>query len=440
MAKQKVLNDRKLKSLAKKPAPKGKRYDVRDAALSGFAVRVSETGGRTFVLVARYPGTPINPKTGARNPTRRKLGEAGEMTLEQARAKARKWLELIEQGKDPAAEAKRERLAEQRRRANTFAAVVADFAKEKLERERKGTETKQDVERELLPTLGALPITEIKRDDIRAIVKAKARVAPYAAHNLLGITKRLFNWAIDEECYGIEASPADRLNPKTLIGERASRDRILTDAELFALWRAAKRMSYPFGSIYQLLALTGLRLNEVADAQWREFDLRNRLWTIPADRMKGKDGKAKPHVVPLTDAIMAVLESLPRFNTGDYLFSLTFGRTAAWMSGKVKGRVDRRMLRTLRALARSRGEDPARVTLAPWVNHDVRRSVRSGLSRLKIAEEVREAVLGHVRPGIKKAYDLYDYLDEKRAALEQWAGRLRDIVEPAPANVVKLRA
>ena len=61
-------------------------------------------------------------------------------------------------------------------------------------------------------------------------------------------------------------------------------------------------------------------------------------------------------------------------------------------------------------------------------------------SRLKVAEEVREAILAHARPGIKKVYDVHDYLDEKREALELWAARLKEIVTPKPDNVIKLYA
>ena len=82
---------------------------------------------------------------------------------------------------------------------------------------------------------------------------------------------------------------------------------------------------------------------------------------------------------------------------------------------------------------------PAEVTLPPWKNHHIRRTVRSNLSALKIPEEVREAVLAHVRPGIKGTYDKFDYFDQKRDALELWAARLRSIVEPPPPNVVALR-
>ena len=102
----------------------------------------------------------------------------------------------------------------------------------------------------------------------------------------------------------------------------------------------------------------------------------------------------------MTPDILSLIESLPRFNGGKYLFSTTNGRSPTWIGTKIKERLDRRMLRTLRALAKSRGEDPADVTLPHFVNHDIRRTVRSHLSRLKITEEAREAVLAHARPGI----------------------------------------
>jgi hypothetical protein len=158
--------------------------------------------------------------------------------------------------------------------------------------------------------------------------------------------------------------------------------------------------------------------------------------------MKGKNGKARAFVVPLTVDMLQILESLPIFvSGGDFLFSRNAGRRPAVMSTEIKDDLDRRMLRTLRAMARKRGDDPATVELEHWVQHDLRRVVRSGLSRLKIAEEIREAVLAHARPGIKGVYDVYDYLDPKRDALLLWGARLRGIVEPAPAasNVVTLR-
>jgi integrase len=429
---KRTLTDRTLKAL--KPAASGQRYQVMDAVVPGLGARVTAKGQRTFILVARYPGST--------NPTRRALGECGAISLNAARQKARGWLELIRQGIDPRDLEERQRAAEQRKRANSFASVAEDFIAHKLPGERKAKEVERDIRREFITAWGGRPITEITHLDIRAVIKAKARTAPAQARNILGTAKRLFAWAVDEGTYDLHTSPADAVKPKTIIGDKASSDRILSDEELFALWRAAGRLGYPHGAVYRLLMLSALRLNEAADASWTEIDQRNKVWTIPAARMKGRNagnGRARDHVVPLTDDIMAIFEGLPRFKKGEHLFSTTFGASPVWMSSKVKSRVDARMLRTLRAMARRRGDDPAKVSLPAWTNHDIRRTVRSGLSRLKIAEEAREAVLAHVRPGIKGVYDKHDYLDEKREALELWAARLRSIVSPTPDNVVPLK-
>jgi integrase len=430
---RKVLNDPGLKAL--KPAPAGKRYDVMDGVVPGFGVRVTDKGQRTFILVARY--------SGATNPTRRALGEYGAMTLETAREKARDWIKMIQRGIDPKVVEQQVLREAARARKNSFAAVAEDFIVEKLigpDRdnpiERKGREVERDIRREFIPVWGQHPITAVTTRDVRDVIKEKCRTAPAQARNLLGTAKRLFAWAVDQDSYGLTASPAVTLKPSKIIGDKAAGQRILSDLELFALWRATERTPYPHGPAYRLLVLTALRLNEGADASRPEFDFPNRLWTIPPERMKGKNGKARPHVVPLTDDVLALLEKLPRFKTGDYLFSTTFGASPVWMSDKVKKRIDQRMLRTLRALARSRGDDPAKVKLTHWTNHDIRRTVRSGLSRLKVSEEAREAVMAHTRPGIKGIYDLYNYLDEKREALELWSARVHAIVTPQPENVV----
>jgi integrase len=268
-------------------------------------------------------------------------------------------------------------------------------------------------------------------------LNGKGRPTPIQARNLLGYLKTFFGWAIERGVYGLEASPCDHLRAVRIIGERNSVHRILSDDELFAFWRATKRLPYPYGPAYQLLAYSALRLNECVGAAWLEFDLRGKQWIIPAERMKGKNSKARPHCVPLTPAILTLLEKLPRFDNGEFLFSTTLGAKPVCIGSGVKERLDARMLRTLRALARLRGHDPQNVMLDRWVNHDLRRTARSRMTKLRINSEVAEACLAHVQPGIKGVYNLYDYFDEKRVALELWDAHLRAIVEPA---AVPLRA
>jgi hypothetical protein len=425
MAKR-ALNDRVIKAL--KPASQGRRYDVSDSVLPGLGVRVTENGTKTFVLVARFPGS--------NNPTRRALGEYGALTLEKARDKGRDWLALIRQGKDPKDEEARQRLAEQRQRANTFATVAEDFISEKLSTERKGAEVERDIRRVFMPAWGKRPITEISADDVRELVKAvRDRGASYQAHNLLGYARRLFAWAIDQQAYGLAASPCDRLKPKAIIGEKRARTRTLSDDEIRAFWRNASRMPYPYGPLCRLLLLVGQRHNEVAKATRDEFAPAGDLWAIGAERFKSDAS----HLVPLTDDARAVIASLPKFKTGPFLFSTTFGAKPTVISDKAKSRLDARMLRTLKAMARKRGDDPARVELKPWVIHDLRRTLRTHLAALRIPDHVAEMVIGHGRKGLQRVYDQHRYINEMREALTLWAGRLRSIVDPAPANVVAIK-
>jgi integrase len=169
-----------------------------------------------------------------------------------------------------------------------------------------------------------------------------------------------------------------------------------------------------------LLALTGQRRSDVSKARWPEFDLGKKLWSIPAERYKTD----APHVVPLSDDAVAILESLPRFRSGDHVFTTTFGRRPASGFSGTKRRLDKLLEGKM---------------AGPWVLHDVRRTVRTQLSALPVADNVRELVIGHAQPGLNQIYDQYAYLDEKRRALELWAARLNAIANPPPANVVSMR-
>jgi integrase len=427
-----LLTDNRVKGI--KLAEAGERFQIMDSVVPGFGIRVSDTS-KTYILRTRFPGTT--------SATRREIGKCGDISLTEARDVARKWRDLARKGIDPSDLERKEREAQAVKRATTFAAVVEDFWQDRLSKERRGKEAMQEIRRDLIPIWGEMPIGEITDLHVSAFVKAKGRKAKVSARNMFGLIKRFFNWAKAQPEFGLQHSPCVYLTAHALLGDMPRpKTRVLTDDEIFALWRAADKMSYPAGPAYKFLMLTALRLNEAVDAEWSEFDFREGIWTIPASRMKAKESKAQPHAVPLTKDILAVLEDLPRFKGGKFVFSTTAGKTPTWLATKIKDRLDRRMLRTLKALARVRGEDASTVTLPAFVQHDIRRTVRSRLSRLKIAEEVREAVLAHVRPGVKGVYDLHEYLDEKREALELWHATLRKIVArfPRDSNVIPLRA
>jgi integrase len=433
------LADRTLKAL--KPAAKGDgTYDVWDALVPGLGVRVSETGRKSFFLGARFPGNPAY--------TRRAFGVYGAMSLEKARIKAKAWLELIDAGIDPQADDERQRIEAQRKAANSFRIMAEGYIQQDVigpdperPKQRKAAEVKRTIENEFIAIWGGRPVADIDADDVETVIGAiVARGSPGQARNVLGIAKSMFGWAARQKRFGLKGSPCSELKAKHLIGPKKSTDRILSDVEIAAFWRNVERLGNPYAPAYKLLLLSALRLNECADAVWPEFDFKAKFWTIPKARMKGRHEKARAHVVPLLPEMLEIIEALPRFKGGDYLFSTTAGKTAVWMSDKIKKKLDARMLRSLRALARMRGEDPAKVKLAAWQNHDLRRTLRSGLSRLRVDHDVKEAILAHVKTGIVGVYDRYDLLEEKRAALAAWAARLRDITSPPQANLVKLPA
>jgi integrase len=447
---QREVTDKTLQSLRKNPAKAGERYDRMDSEVRGLGFRVNERGEISYILIARYPGHS--------NPVRRTIGHYPSMPLAVAREKAKEWRDWIKGGNDPRAE--EERLAEQRRAAeealrakrrteedNTFGAVAEAFIADAVigtnpekPLQRTGHATAREIRKEFVSIWGSRPVADIVRTDVTAFLKAKKRTAPGQARNLLGHLKCLFAWAINDGSYGLTGSPCHDIKAKLTIGAKQSGDRVLTDDELRAFWRATGRMRYPVGALYRLLLLSGVRLNEGADASWPELDFTNHRWTIPAARMKAKNSKARPHVVPLTADLSAILDCLPRFKRGEYLFTTTNGAKPIWVNDKIKKKLDHRMLRTLRAIARVRGEDPAKVRLARWVNHDLRRTLRSGLARLRIDDDIAESVLAHVRPGIAGIYDRYHRFDEKKLALERWGAEVRRLVSELPPadNVVAL--
>jgi integrase len=260
------------------------------------------------------------------------------------------------------------------------------------------------------------------------IKQYKDRGKLHHAHNLLGYVRRLYDWAIDQEVYaGLQTSPCDHLKPKKLIGKKTQRTRVLSDVELRAAWIGAKRLGYPYGLLFQLLMLTGQRKSEVAEMCWSAIgDLAKKLWSLPSERVKANAA----HLVPLSDDAVAVLTS-PRFD-GDYVFSIQSGARPVAAFSEYKRRYDAEILKALK-------EHDPKAKLAHFVIHDLRRTVRTHLSAIpNISDLVRELVIGHTKPELHKVYDQYAYLDEKRFALDAWAGRLRSIVEPPPANVVAL--
>jgi integrase len=383
------------------------------------------------------------------------LGTFPDLTLEKAREKARAWRQLIRDGIDPALAEEDARQAALRRQANTFAIVAEEFIGHcHRAGQRQAAKVERTFRSVFIPAWGTRPITAITSHDVRAIIDAKAKAGKRArAHNLLELITRFFNWVLEGDAYGFDRSPCDRMRPKKVIGKRAKRKRVLTDEELRAFWVATGKMAYPNRQFLRLLLVTIQRKSEVAEALRPELDLERPLlsprkdgtregpvWIIAAERMKGADAEAEPHAVPLAPLAVDLFREIPTFTKGDALFTTTFGKKPINGFSKLKGDLDALMLEALKEAAAERGEDPSRIELRHWVFHDLRRTGRTHLSALPIPDVVRERVIAHKPSTLHQHYDLWEYLDEKRHALELWAARLLAIVEPKGGNVIELAA
>jgi len=416
------LGIRKLK------APRtGKRREKYDRQIPGFAIRITDRGARSYILIYTHGGRR----------RRFTIGRVGEVSLEDARELARQLRgQVRREGRDPAAEQKAARGLAKIATAETFAEVVKLFDKRVLAKQRRGREVMLTVEKHLLPAWGDLSIASITPDHaltrIEAIIDAGMGAG---AQRVFAIARRIFSWAVTRPgSFGIKHQPFEKLQPKDIFGKRKFRTRTLSDHEWRALFRAVPALGHPFESIVYLLALTGLRRSEVAEARRSEINFGKAEWVIPASRMKADAA----HVVPLTAEMLGILKSLPR--DGELLFPTERGDRPVSGFSPIKTKLDRLMHSALRELAVEAGEDPESVELQPWVFHDIRRSMRTHLSTLPVPDGdlVRELLLAHTKPELHKVYDQHAYFDQKRRALELWAEKLQAILEARSADVVHM--
>lgn len=384
--------------LAKKPltprlidALKPPRKLVWDATVPGFAVRVTDNGAKTFVLVGRFPGSA--------NPTARAIGKVGALSLEDARAKAREWLALVAKGVDPAQ-------AQRDAQRDTLAAICDEYLDRRGRELRSVDLIRSMLTRLVLPTLGSRPIADIRRSDIvRLLDRIEDESGPVAANRTCALLGTVMNWyAGRTDDY---ASPIIRGMARR---REVARDRVLTDEELRAVWSA--QAGEPVYSAYiRFLLLTGARRNEAAKMRWAE--VADGAWTLPAQRNK----TGVELIRPLSKAASDIIARLAR--RGEFVFSRT-GTTA--LSGLSRFKIE---------LDRASGTEG-------WVIHDLRRTSRSLMSRAGVTSDHAERCLGHVIGGVRGVYDRHQFREEMLLAYEKLASLISQIVDPQP-NVVSIR-
>jgi integrase len=392
------------------------RIEVPDGLLPGLYLVVQPTGRKSWAVRYRSSGQ-----------TRKlTLGPWPTIDLGSARELARKSLRAAAEGGDPAGDKQAARNASPPTR-DLIENVVADFIARHIEanlRVSTGREMARLLTVNVVPRWKGRRIQEIERKDLVSLLDEMiSRGGPVSANRTLAVARRLFGWAIERGL--LEDSPCNRIKAPTT--ER-SRDRVLRNEEIKALWRACETIGWPFGPLVQLLLLTGQRREEVAGMRWSELDLTRKLWILPQGRVKNGRG----HEVPLSDEALAVLQQLPRVVAPtDLVFSTNHNRPVSGFS-RAKRRLDEAITAELNRERVSTGNG-----LTAWRNHDLRRTVATGMAKLGVDLPVVEKILNHTSGsfgGVAGIYQRHSFAEEKREALNAWGQFIRELAKVGAAS------
>ena len=230
------------------------------------------------------------------------------------------------------------------------------------------------------------------------------------ADRTLATLRRLMNWhaSRDDDFKSPVVRGMGRVKPK-----ETARSRILSDEELKRVWEAAGEGRGVFPAFIKFLLLTAARRAEAA--RMTRSEIEGDDWVLPASRNKTKQELVRP----LSKAAREILASLPRFETGTFVFS-SDGRRPLGGFSKFKAVFDKQC------------------GVSGWVLHDCRRTARSLMSRAGINDNHAERCLGHVIGGVKGVYDRHRYHPEMLRAYEALAAQIERIVNPQ-ASVVALK-
>ena len=453
----KTLTDISIRNLKPGATPR----EVAVGGARGLYVWVGATGAKSFVVRYRINGKPQKLTLGRWiAPEDRKEGKTSAdpqvgdpISLASARRLAADTMLQLSRGRDPGA-AKRE-IKQARRQAaeDTFEAIATEymqraagmkiddrgnvtFDRTKL---RSGRQRYLTLKRQIFPSLGRVPITEIKKSDIvRLLDKIEAGElkndegeimmgGPVAADRCLALVRKILNWHASERSDDFRP-PLLKLKPRREPSEQA-RDRALNDGELQIIWKVATETKGTFSHLLRFLLLTAARRAEAAEMTWSE--VKDGDWVLPRERNKAaaRSKKVKDLVRPLSGMALAVLEARPKIEGCAYVFS-NDGRRPMTGFSKPKKKFDERVLEELRK------QDPKATPLPNWNLHDLRRTARTLMSRAGVSPHHAERTLGHVLPGIEAVYDQHKYHAEMQKAYEALASMIKRITNPPADNVV----
>jgi len=419
-----MLTDVLIRSL---PNPAAGRIEVVDIKSVGLTFRVTPNGAKSWCLRFR------DPRSG--KASRATIGSYPDISLASARERANGMRRQIAAGNNPTettptlkaiCEEYLTREAGMKRDANGKATFSGEL--------RSAEQRLKVFERLVYPEkISGYQIDGIKRSDVvKLLDKIADKRGPVMADRTLAYLSKLFNWYGSRSDYF--RSPIVRGMGRVKPKERAGK-RVLTDEEIRDVWAVldagAEDIPDCFTGLVWTLLLTATRRTESARMSWPEVkhvrrdDYEGDVWTIPGARMKGK----LDHAVSLPPAVLAIIGDRPRdAKDRPFVFSTTGGRRPFSGYSKAKRALDREIAK----LRKSTGRDP----MPAWkLSQDVRRTAKTLMARAGVRPDISERVLAHVIPGVEGIYDRYEYLPEKRDALEKLAAMVESVVSCSSAHM-----
>jgi integrase len=429
-----MLTDTKLKKL------KGKKYAYRifDKTVGdpGFGVRVTPAGHISFFLMYQVDG-----KRRFMN-----LGSYGDWTLAEARQRSRDARKHLDDNEDPQdiRDAEKAAKAEEKARKKSRGTVdtLFDCYVEWLESEgkRSAAQVKRFKKAYIRPVIGEVFVADLEPDDIRAVLRPIIRRKKMVlANRVRAYLVAALNFAIgwkDKPNYNHKIRFEINMNPAAVVEKPQKAEmpgeRVLSEKEIGSLWVKWDH-DFPGCVLRLILASGGQRVEEVLRAEWSEFDFKKKLWTIPARRTKS----GRWHVVPMTTLMVEELSVLKARREQEVEEDEVEGGISAFL---FPGRDETGPIRTdSLGQAIRRFCDDKEYKGEAYTARDLRRTVKTHMGWLRVSKEDRDRLQGHAMSDVSsKHYDRYDYLAEKREAIDIWEEFMKRVIAGQNATVVLL--
>jgi integrase len=276
--------------------PSGGQADFWDETLTGFGLRVSTKGKKTFQILYRHN----------RIQRRMTLGRFQVLSLADARKLARQTLGDAARGLDPAS------LKSANRNAETFAQLADDYLTlHAKRRKRSWREDERVIKGELLPWWKSRKAKDITRRDIQEVVQRIAERAPIMANRTLSLIRQVFHYGVNNAWFDL--NPCQRIDKP---GIERQRQRVLDVDEIQKLWNVLEHDTTTAGTILTLQLLTGQRIGELRQMQIEDVDLAAGWWTIPSEFAKN----GIIHRIPLSPSALRMLKQRLETVKGRWVF------------------------------------------------------------------------------------------------------------------------